>query len=196
LGSSPNIDGVLEPDEWAGAVQDKLSDDGELLLMHDGEYLYIGIRASVKGSGVGSICIDRGEQVAILHSSAALGTSIYEKDGAEWQQTQEFVWQCRDTGNGATAQDERREFLQAERWLANNGRMGVPEEVEYQIAMPEGSLRLAVTFLGPPAFDSVAVWPQDLGDGCQNIELITGPIPERLQFSPQTWVTVSPIDRP
>lgn len=57
--------------------------------------------------------------------------------------------------------------------------------------MPEGSLRLAVTFLGPPSFDSVAAWPQDFGDGCRNINLITGPIPERLQFSPQKWMTAS-----
>ena len=196
LGSSPVLDGILEPGEWAGALQDKLSDGSELFLMHDGEYLYVGIRASAKGSGVGSICIDRGEQVAILHSSAALGTSIYEKDGAEWQQIQEFTWRCRDTGSSAAAQKERSEFLQAEGWLANNGRMGVPEEVEYQIAMPEGGLRLAVTFLGPPGFDSVAAWPQDLGDDCQNIKLITGPIPERLQFSPQTWMTVSPAGGP
>ena len=191
LGLSPILDGVLEPGEWAGALQDDLSDGGELFLMHDGEYLYVGIRASAKGSGVGSICIDRGQQVAILHSSAALGTAIYENDGAEWQQIQEFSWYCRSTGSSAAAQDERSEFLQTEGWLANIGRMGVPEEVEYQIAMPEGSLRLAVTFLGPPSFDSVAAWPQDLVDDCQNIELITGPVPEHLQFSPQTWMTVS-----
>jgi Tol biopolymer transport system component len=192
LGSPPILDGVLEPSEWAGALQDKLSDGGGLFLMQDGETLYVGIRASAKGSGVGNICIDRGEQVAILHSSAALGTAIYEKDGAEWQQIQDFSWRCRNTGSSAAAQEERSEFLQAEGWLANNGRMGVPEEVEYQIAMPEGSLRLAVSFLGPPGFDSVAAWPQDLGDDCQNIRLVTGPVPERLKFSPQTWMTVSP----
>jgi len=196
LGPPPVLDGILEEDEWASGLQDKLSDGSELLLMHDGEYLYVGIRASAKGSGVGSICVDRGEQVAILHSSAALGTSIYEKDGAEWQQIQEFTWQCRDTDSSAAAQTEREEFLQAEGWLANNGRMGVPEEVEYQIAIPKGSLQLAVTFLGPSGFDSVAAWPQDLSDDCQNIELITGPTPGRLQFSPQTWMTVSPADGP
>ncbi|HSR33740.1 MAG TPA: hypothetical protein VLY63_24500, partial [Anaerolineae bacterium] len=193
LGLPPILDGVLEPGEWAGAYQGKLSDGGELFLMQDGEYLYVGIRASGKGSGVGSICIDRGEQVAILHSSAALGTAIYERQDTEWQQIQDFSWRCRDTGSSAAAQRERSAFLQAEGWLANNGNMGVPEEVEYQIAMPGGSLRLAVTFLGPPGFDSVAAWPQDLDDDCRNIKLITGPIPEGLQFSPQTWMVVSPV---
>ena len=192
LGLSPILDGVLEPAEWDGALQDNMSDGSELFLMHDGEYLYAGIRASAKGSGVASICIDRGEQVSVLHSSAALGTAIYEEDGTEWQQIQAFSWRCRSTGKSAAAQDERSEFLQAEGWLANNGRMGAPEEVEYQIAMPEGALRLAMAFLGPPSFDSVAAWPQDLGDGCQNMELLTGPIPERMQFSPQTWTTVFP----
>ncbi|MEJ2734277.1 MAG: hypothetical protein P8189_12050 [Anaerolineae bacterium] len=192
LGSPPILDGVLEPDEWAGTFQDKLSDGGELFLTHDGKYLYVGLRAGAKGSGVGSICIDRGGQVAILHSSAALGTAIYERQGAEWQQIQDFSWRCRDTGSSAAAQRERSAFLEAEGWLANNGRMGVPEEVEYQIAIPEGPLRLAVAFLGSPSFDSVAAWPRDLGDDCRNIKLITGPTPQRLQFSPQTWTSVSP----
>jgi hypothetical protein len=74
--------------------------------------------------------------------------------------------------------------------VANNGNMGVPEEVEYQLAMPEGELRLAVAFLGPPRFDSVAAWPAELDDGCRQLELITGPIPTRLQFAPETWVVV------
>jgi TolB protein len=194
VGLLPTLDGVLEPGEWAGALQDNLSDGGELFLAQDGEYLYVGIRASGRGSGVGSICLDRGPQVAILHSSAALGTAIYENEGAEWQQVQDFSWQCRNTGSSAAAQEARREFLQAEGWLANNGLMGVPEEVEYQITMPEGSLRIAVTFLGPPSFDAVAAWPHDLADGCRDIKLITGPTPKRLQLSPETWVMVSAAD--
>ena len=189
-GQSPIIDGTFSADEWAGARQEALSDGSELYLVHDGDYLYLGLRSRARGNGVVSICLDRGQEVAVLHSSAALGTALYEPDGEAWQQTRPFSWKCRSTGQSAAAQAERDRFLEQEHWLANNGNMGTPEEVEYQIAMPEGGLRLAVTYLGPPSFKSVAAWPAELQDGCRNLELITGPIPERLEFAPGTWMAV------
>jgi hypothetical protein len=128
--------------------------------------------------------------VAVLHSSAALGTAVYEPDGEEWQQTRPFAWKCRSIDKSAAAQQERDRYLEQEGWLANNGNMGTPEEVEYRIAMPEGGLRLAVTYLGPPSYNSVAAWPASLNDGCRNLQLITGPIPKRLEFAPGTWVAV------
>jgi hypothetical protein len=190
LGQSPTIDGTFSPDEWAGARQEALSDGSELYLLHDGDYLYLGLRSATRGNGVVSICLDRGQAVAVLHSSAALGTAVYEPDGEEWQQTRPFAWKCRSIDKSAAAQQERDRYLEQEGWLANNGNMGTPEEVEYRIAMPEGGLRLAVTYLGPPSYNSVAAWPASLNDGCRNLQLITGPIPKRLEFAPGTWVAV------
>ena len=48
-GAPPSLDGALGPDEWAGAYQDQLSDGGELYLMQDGDYVYVGIRAKRRG---------------------------------------------------------------------------------------------------------------------------------------------------
>jgi hypothetical protein len=192
----PSLDGVLGLDEWAGAYQDELSDGGELYLMHDGDYLYLGLRASGAGSGVGSVCVVRGDEVMILHSSAALGTAVYEKGETGWQQTQGFSWRCRSTSDAPSAQEERDRFLQEEGWLANNGRMGAPGEVEYRIAMPEGSLRLAVTHIGPPDFQAVARWPPDLDDDCGNVQMLQGPIPEQAQFTPETWITIGLAETP
>jgi hypothetical protein len=189
-GQSPTIDGTFSADEWASARQEALSDGSELYLVHDREYVYLGLRSSARGNGVVSICLDRGQEVAVLHSSAALGTALYEPDGEEWQQTRPFAWQCRRTDNSTAAQQERDRYLEQEGWVANNGNMGTPEEVEYQIAMPEGGLRLAVTYLGPPNFNSVAAWPASLNDGCRSRQLITGPIPQRRAFAPGTWMTL------
>jgi formylglycine-generating enzyme required for sulfatase activity len=195
-GTLPSLDGSLGPDEWTGAYHDELSDGGELYLMQDGDHLYVGIRASGTGSGVGSVCVVRGDEVAILHSSAALGTAVYERGEAGWQQTRGFSWRCRSTSDTPSAQEERDRFLQEEGWLANNGRMGVPGEVEYQIAMPEGSLRLAVTYIGPPDYEAVARWPTGLDDDCGNAQMLQGPIPEQARFAPETWITISPAETP
>lgn len=188
-GSPPVLDGVLSPGEWDGAYEDRLSDGGRLFLMQDGDYMYVAIRANGTGSGVGSLCVERGDQVSILHSSAALGTAVYTRNGGAWQKARDFQWRCRSTGDSPAAQAERAAFLEEEGWLANNGRMGVPQEVEYQIAVPGGSLRLAVAYLGPPDFDAVAWWPPGLEDDCRKPVMLQGPIPEDAHFSPETWVS-------
>ena len=195
-GISPSVDGVLDSDEWEGAYQDELSDGGELYLMQDGDYLYVGVRATGAGSGVGSVCLIRDDAVAVLHSSAALGTAVYQRGDGDWQQTKAFSWRCRDVSDTPSAREERDRFLEEEGWLANNGRMGTPGVVEYRIAMPERSLRLAVSYIGPPSFDVVAHWPADLADDCTNVRMLQGPIPEQARFAPETWITVHAAEIP
>jgi formylglycine-generating enzyme required for sulfatase activity len=185
-GPPPALDGVLSQGEWAGAYEDRLSDGSQLFLMQDGDHLYVAIRANSAGSGVSSLCVDSGDQVSILHSSAALGTAVYTRNGPTWERTSGFQWRCRSTGSSPAAQAERAAFLAEEGWLANNGRMGVPQEVEYQIAMPEDTLRLAVAYIGPPDF-KVTWWPPGLEDDCRDPVMLQGPIPEEAHFSPETW---------
>ena len=69
--------------------------------------------------------------------------------------------------------------------------MGTLEEVEFQIAIPDGFTRLAVSTIGAPDYEEVAVWPVNGDDDCGNIQLLAGPIPETAQFSPEGWMTVS-----
>jgi formylglycine-generating enzyme required for sulfatase activity len=191
-GAPPVLDGVLAPGEWDGAMQDRLSDDSQLFLMKDGDFLYVGLRTNSTGSGVGSLCVDHGDKVAILHSSAALGKAVYENTQGGWQKVRDFQWRCRSTGSSPSAQAERNAFLEEEGWLASNGRMGLPQEVEYQIALPKGSVRLAIAYLGPPDFDSVIWWPPDLEDDCRNPRMLQGPIPGDAHFSPETWTSILP----
>jgi len=195
LGSPPLLDGVLSPGEWTNAYEGRLSDGSGLFLMQDGDYLYVAIRPGSTGNGVGSLCVDRSDQVSVLHSSAALGTAVYERNGGSWQRTRDFQWSCRDTGSSPPAQAERAAFLEEEGWLANNGRMGVPQEVEYQISMPGEPLRLAVAYLGPPDFDTVAWWPPGLQDDCRDPRMLQGPIAEEAHFSPETWARFHPAER-
>jgi hypothetical protein len=84
------IDGTISPGEWDNAGVETFSDNSELLLMHSEGYLYLGIRANTPEMIAGNIFIDRGDEIAILHSSAALGTALYERGIDSWQQTQGF----------------------------------------------------------------------------------------------------------
>jgi hypothetical protein len=187
-GIPPTLDGTISADEWNNARQEQFSDGSELFLMHHEGYLYVGIRANMQSMIVGNIFTDQGDQVSILHSSAALGTAIYEKRSDTWEQTQAFSWQCRSSSNTPSAITEREEFLQQEHWVANNSRMGTPNELEYKIAMPNDSLRLAVTFTRASELSERIYWPANLKDDCTKQP--QGEYPTTLQFSPTTWITV------
>jgi hypothetical protein len=182
------IDGTLSPGEWDRAVVETFSEGSELLLMYSEGYLYMGIRAKTTEMIVGNVFIDRGDEIAILHSSAALGTALYEKGMGGWQQTQGFVWRCRKMDNSVAAQAERDIFLQDEHWVAANSRMGSPNELEYQIEMTDETLRLAVNFIRASNPNAKIPWPNDLDDDC--IKPTPGGMPAQLHFSPDKWVTI------
>ena len=187
-GNPLTLDGTISSDEWNDARQEVFSDDSELLMMHHDGYLYVGIRANTPGMIVGNIFVNQNNRVSILHSSAALGTAIYEKRSDTWEQTQAFSWRCRSTGDTPSAIAEREEFFQQEHWLANNSRMGTPQELEYKIAMQNGSLHLAVTFTRASDTSSRIYWPVDLKDACTEAPQVE--FPTAMQFTPSTWMTV------
>ena len=157
--------------------------------MHAGGYLYLGIRASTPGMIAGNVFINRGDEIAILHASAALGTALYQQGEGGWHQIQDFAWRCRSTGQGDAAQAERDAFLQQEGWVAANSRMGTPEELEYRIEIGDDDLlRLAVNFISTSNTDVKIPWPPDLEDDC--IQPTPGGLPDIFNFSPEQWGTL------
>ena len=187
-GNPPTLDGTISLDEWNDARQEQFSDGSELLLIHHEDYLYLGIRANTQGMIAGNVFVNHDNQVLVFHASAALGTAIYEKKSDTWEQTQTFSWRCRGTSNSASVIAEREAFFQQERWLANNSRMGTPQELEYKISMPNGSLQLAVTFTRASDTNTRIYWPVSLEDDCT--EAPQGEFPATMQFAPSTWMTV------
>jgi hypothetical protein len=178
----------MSPGEWDSAGVETFSDGSELFLMYSDGYLYLGIRANTPEMIVGNIFINRGDEIAILHSSAALGTALYQKGMGSWQQTQGFVWRCRKTDNSEVAQAERAAFLKEEHWMAANARMGSPNELEYQIEVTNETLRLAVNFIRASNPNVKIPWPNDLDDDC--IKPTPGGMPAQLHFSPDRWATI------
>jgi hypothetical protein len=115
----------------------ELTNGGELMLMHDAGHLYLGIRS--RAMGFGSICTVDDNQISILHSSAGLGTAIFERDGDDWRRIQQFSYCCWEA-----TQSQLEEFLHGDGWVASVGTKGRPEEMEYKIAMNDGSLTLVM----------------------------------------------------
>ena len=98
---------------------------------------------------------------------------------------QDFTWQCRSTSLSDAAQAERDEFLQEEGWVAANGRMGAPNELEYQIKIPEENFRLAAVYIkASPPYEKIP-WPTQLTDN--TITPTPGGLPESFYFSPEQW---------
>jgi hypothetical protein len=108
-GVPATIDGVFSSGEWDKALRIDLA-NGELLLMHAGGSLYVGIRSD--NLGLGSVCVNWEDEISILHSSAALGTATYVKAEESWQKTRDFSWTNRETSNSQGALEGRREHLE------------------------------------------------------------------------------------
>jgi hypothetical protein len=66
---APAIDGVLSPGEWDMAHKIRVSESSQILVMHDGKYLYLGL--SDTRQVIGSMLVDRGSKIEVLHSSAS-----------------------------------------------------------------------------------------------------------------------------
>lgn len=185
IGIAPTIDGTLSPGEWDDASVETFTDGSQLLLLQAGDLIYVGIKAIEPKTIAGNIFISSGNEITILHTSAALGTAIYQQGVDGWQQTQDFSWRCRNTSDSEAAQAERAEFLLYEGWLAANGLMGTPNELEYQIKLPDQDFRLAVVYIKARYPYEKVPWPVNLDDDC--IQPSSGGLPSVMQFSPAQW---------
>lgn len=183
----PIIDGILSPDEWKAAETATLSDGSELFMMQDDEHLYLGVRSVTDDLIGANVFVADGEKVRILHTSAALGTAVYQQNVSIWQQTQDFDWQCRDTGSSAVAQAERVAYLQENGWLAANSRMGTPNELEYQIRLAGIAPRIAVSIFRSSAPNERVIWPLGLTDATTQPH--PGGLPDEMNLTPEQWTT-------
>lgn len=162
-------------------------DGSEILLLRRENNLYLAIRANTTDMVVGNVFINQGDEVAILHVSAALGTAVYHQETGTWQQARGFEWCCRDSSDSSNALAEREAFRQQENWISVNARVGTPNELEYQIEVESDHLHLAVNYLkvtSNPNDEKIA-WPPDLFDDV--IKPTPGGLPMQFFFSTDRW---------
>lgn len=190
------IDGTIEEAEWRGSAVVRRP-DGEMLLRHDGKYLYIGVRAARRGFP--SVCLMRGNTVRVMHASFALGDVLYAKTNATWRLGAPFDWEPPARAVGSDRDPQRARFLAERGWLGSTVPMGNPRHAELQIALDQldrRDLRISLAFLleDQGRGEEIASWARPgaraARDGCANERLVRGYAPERLTFRKNAWTRV------
>ena len=144
---------------------------------------FSGLRGPValEGGELGAVnlAIAIGDEIWILHSSAALGSALYTRDESTWSLAHEFSWCCRSTDDDAG----RQALLEGEGWQANIGFAGDVGVVEYEVVRPWVGALAAVSYQTETS--DPGYWPTDLS-GDAETELI-GPWPEAEEFHLDEW---------
>ncbi len=183
-GTVPAIDGSLSEGEWDDAAILSAENGLSIYAKHQGTVLYIGMRSA--RPAVANVLVAFPDETRILHSSAALGTATYIRDGDTWRLRRDFVWACRDPGGSASARAERSQFRESQGWIASTTFMGTPGETEYEMDWDETAI--AVSILVAPTSDPGAVvsWPAGAGQNA-----LPGPIPSIAEFDSSTWGAIA-----
>lgn len=189
-GVAAQLEGRLTLEEWATAHEEKLEGGGSLLLMHDGDQLYIGLRG--RADSMGSLCLAVGDEVMILHSSMGVGTAEYEQVEEGYQRTRGFTWTWWHESDRPTP-EQQAEFLQNEGWVASTVGQGNPGEMEYQVDLSAGPVRLGVIYFAGTD-NEVMSWPAQMNDTCRSMSLIQGYPPVIALFHPEQWVAIKLLD--
>lgn len=184
MGSAPILDGTLSEGEWDDAREIALNDTLSLYLKRADGSIFIGITA--RSVGVGSPCIVRGEEILVLHASAALGTAVYLEDEGGWRADEDITWGSRRKGFSESAIREREAFFESEGWLATISYPGTPTHFEYRIAAPEGILDVLFLFLEVEP-EMVVSWPALPDDTADYLQLAQGYLPETMTFDVDQW---------
>ena len=183
---APEIDGTLSPNEWKGAVRVRLGAKGHALLLHDGNNLYIALVG--REPGISTVCALGGKDVLILHASAALGTAVFTQDNNKWLLKRGFTWTNRDTSQSSGALMEKRKTLRAEGWFANTSPTTLTDR---EFVMHVGTQQQIPLVLGhmifTPKEQRLYYWPEEVVDGCADLELAGGYTDREYTFDPDTW---------
>jgi len=185
-GDAPIVDGRLDDGEWDDALALSLGEDVVLFAKHVDGFLYLGVRGQTRSQIVGNVHIARGDEVRILHASHALGSAVYVRDGEAWRLSRPFVWKCRALGFADSAVEQRSAFLEEQGWLASVVRLGLSENMEYQIAIEGEPMRILFRFDVHEMTTTVFTWPLAI-----EIGLEPGPLPPTAGFLPKLWSTVT-----
>ena len=157
---SPVIDGTATDAEWNGAWR-STQGDTTLLLQHDGEDIYAAVKSPAYA--ITSIYIARGEEVKVLHASAAIGDAVYRRNaqGAWRLQQKKFTFTRYKNPEDLLARGK--EFFDEHAWLSSHMRLGAAGDTEFRLQgrSLEGA-RVAVTYYDPDRRSVLLAYPTSL----------------------------------
>lgn len=181
-GTSIRVDGILVAGEWGDASVVPLGGGTNLYLKHDGEDLLIATQSPQ--ISLVDVCILRGEQVRVFHSSASLGTAVYSRQGETWARITDFTWMLRD--GSAVAPEDREKHLAEFGWVASTVGLGnATREFRLRRAALQPSDRIAVAVYSPVS--GMSTWPTAVKDGCASVGFAMGTAAPTAMFEPASW---------
>lgn len=184
-GILPEIDGSIQAEEWKDADIWNLEGGGQLYLLTAGEHLFLAVRALPPGMIAGNVFLSAGNEIKVLHSSAALGTVVFQQDGDTWQKIKDFEWCCRSRVDDQSSREARTAFYDREGWLGANSFLGAENELEYKIRLEGSESAVALNYLWADGSAAKQVWPAGLSDGISWPS--EGGFPDVMEFSPGKW---------
>ena len=157
---------------------------GEVTLQQDGDEL----RMTVTGprAGLASLCVGNESRVRILHASAALGEATYERSADRWVLKSGFEFKLRDTRTGPPSDADRALYLSTMGWVANASRAGDAPRA-FTVRLTERIRFVGVTFLATGEPMALSHWPASMDDGCREVKIAQGYLPDSAQFRPAGW---------
>jgi hypothetical protein len=191
-GPAVTIDGSVNDDEWRNALRIEHPAGTVVRLLRGADHLYLGVTS--ERQGFSSLCIAIGNEVHVLHASAALGRVTYRPSGDVWNSPDTaFRYSMRNTALDDSARSQRAAYLAENGWVASTVRMGNDQRSqELQIALSRFPLPFRIA-LGRWLFtNNTEWWPGTLTDheGCLSLPLVRGSVPQGITFKPSFWVTI------
>lgn len=133
LGTTPTIDGVLEPGEWDDAEIVTVGTVEQFRIKHDGVNLYFGLRA-----GGGDLRFNTETGLRVLHWSAQLGSAEYTKsDPFTLSLDRPFSWELWGLRHESPAviRETLARYLAENGWASSTASMGNVMESELVVSL-------------------------------------------------------------
>ena len=185
--AAPVIDGTATDNEWKAAWR-STQRDATLYLFHDGEDVYAAVKAPA--FAITSVYIARGDELKILHASAAIGDAIYRRDAAgAWRLQTKFAFTRYKNPEDIVARGKV--FFDEHGWVSSHMRLGAPGDTEFRLqGRTLDGARVAVTYYDPDSRSVLLAYPAGLTGDIVAHEIQAGYTPDVLKIQPEAWVTL------
>jgi len=187
-GSSIQLDGVINEQEWNNAKEYRLSGGGKLLVKKENKELYLAMAADKQAWA--HVYLHRQDTIQVMHASAALGEAKYIKQNQLWRNIESFQWALREKEyNDELARKQQDHYLK-HGWVANNNNMGNGMTLEFKVNLSHpGPVSFACVLAQVPT--DLSYFPGSLSDNTILPKLVQGYTPDSLQFTPALWEKVN-----
>ena len=184
---SPVIDGTAADAEWKAAWR-STNRDTTLFLLHDGEDIYAAVKSP--GFAITSVYVARGDELKILHASAAIGEAVYRRDAqGAWRLQTKFAFTRYKGPEDIIARGKG--FFDEHGWLSSHMRLGAPGDTEFRLqGRSLDGARVAITYYDPERRNVLLAYPAGLAGDVVAHEIQAGYTPDVLKIQPESWVTL------